>query len=208
MSSWQEHAKKGVKAFEILGDGPVMSEAPSTGTRSASTPVRRLTLVTPMSAPSPSAAQPAPRITHVAHGSWAMGLGWMLWSAFGIAMVLQSRGGGAWLLWFAIGIPGWLCQSRNQIIVASHELLIRRGLTGDSDRLVDIHEITDVWAQQGLWGRLLDTGRIGLRLQDGQVVWGPLINDPVAAKHAVVAAVTGRAPLGIPPHLQEELRGY
>jgi len=209
MNNWRTQAKKGVDAFGILGDGPPIPDTPRSGTRGPTIAVRRLQLVQPGMSPSQTRAQEQHRLRlhHVAHGSWAVGLGWMLWSAFGISMILQEKGGGSWLVWFAVGIPGWLCQSRNQIIVSSRELLIRRGLSGDHDRCISTADISDIWARQGFWGRLLDCGRIGLRLNSGEVVWGPLTNDPITTKHAIVAAVTGSQPPGIPPHLQEPLRG-
>lgn len=203
MYDWRTQAKKGVDAFELLGDGPLAYTPPQSGTRGAAIPVKRLIGL-------PSTGQPAlqksePLLMHVAHGSWAIGLAWLLWSTFGLCMILQERGGGNWMLWFALGIPGWLCQSRNQVVVSSCDLFIRRGLSGDADRRLMMADITDVWVSQGTWGRLFEFGRIGVRLTDGDVVWSPLLNNPVAAKHAIVMAVTGRKPPVLPPHQQSIL---
>lgn len=136
--------------------------------------------------------------THIAHGSWPLALGWLVWCAFGISMIVEGSGGGQWMLWFAVGLAGLLGQSRNQVMVQGQRVLLRRGLTGGRDLDIAASDIADLWCVQGIVGKVFDCGRLGLRLRDGTLVWGPLIDEPLAAKHAIAEALIGRPLVGLP----------
>ena len=136
--------------------------------------------------------------THIAHGSWPLALAWLVWCAFGISMIVEDSGGGPWMLWFAIGLAGLLGQSRNQVVVQGDQVVLRRGLTGERDRVIPVSEIADLWCVQGVVGKVFDCGRIGLRLRDHTLVWGPLIDEPLGAKHAIAEAMIGRPLVGLP----------
>lgn len=203
MSTWREHARNGIHALDNLTDGPRDARLPAFGTRGATEQLGRLQLVSSREHPQ---AKPF-KILHTARGSSLIVLAWAAWSAFGIWMIVRSGGGGAWMLWFGLGIPGFLCHNRNQMIVTSHGLWIRQGITSHRDRGVHFSDLDDIWARQGIWGRLFDWGRVGMRLKSGEVIWGPLIDDPCGAKNAIVTAATGRRPPGLASEDRIELTG-
>lgn len=203
MSIWRDHARNGIKALDSLTDGPPQSELPDFGPRGATERLDHLTLISSREHPQ---AKPF-TILHTARGSAPIVLAWAVWCAFGIWMIVRSGGGGAWMLWFGLGIPGFLCHNRNLMIVTSHGLLIRRGITSHRDIGVNFADMADIWARQGLWGRIFNWGRVGMRLRSGEVVWGPLVDDPWAAKNAIVTAATGRRPLGLASEERIELTG-
>ena len=131
---------------------------------------------------------------------------WALWGLFGFAMIAQG-GGGGWMAFSLFGLLGMLRQSSNLVIISNRTLLLRDGIAGGRTRLYACDDIADIWVHQSLLGRWLDHGRIGLRLAQGEIIWSPVVTRPYEAKNAIVMAVTGRRPIGIPPHLQTPLTG-
>lgn len=204
MSTWRKQALQGLDTLDALGDGMPASPLPTFGTRGSVVHMPHLRLAASNDHPRPKPALEQPAYT--AHGSPALGSFWALWGLFGLAMIAQG-GGGGWMAFSLFGLLGMFRQSSNLLVIAHGSLMLRDGIAGCRTRLIPCATIADVWVHQSLTGRWLDHGRIGLRTEQGSILWSPVVTRPYEAKHALVMAVTGRRPIGIPPHLQTPLTG-
>ena len=202
MSTWHKHALTRLSTLDALSDGMSTSPLPEFGTRGNVARVSHLKLAVSNAIPKPQLDQPF----FSTHGSPLLGVWWALWSLAGFAMITQG-GGGGWMAFSLFGLLAMLRQSSNLLVVSNRTLLLRDGIAGGRTRLFACADIDDVWVHQSLLGRWLDYGRIGLRSSQNDIVWSPVIAHPFAAKNAVVMAVTGRRPVGIPPSQQTPLTG-
>ena len=185
MSKWHEQAGRRIRALESLTDGMPAGSPPQFGTRG---PAEHLAPVYPI--------RPAGRTAPELHlcttqGSWAVALAWMVWSAFGLWMILRG-GGGGWILWLYVGALGVLRQTSTLVAVTTRQVRLRDGIAGRSDRSITANDIEYVWVRQGQIARLFDFGRLGMRLRSGEIVWSPVVSHPYMAKSAVSEAVSGR----------------
>jgi len=188
MQGLRRHADRGLKVLDTLTDAPPSGDHPALTTRGA---VERL------DPPAVSQERQPPAIIHVARGSGAVALAWAAWILL-CALMIAGGGGGGWIAWLCLGLLGSLRQVSNQVIISTYGVSLRDGVAGHRNRLIPHTDIQAVWASRGLFGRWLGFGRIGLLLRSGEVVWGPAIRAPYAAKQAVIQAVTGRRPLLLP----------
>ncbi len=202
MSTWRKQALHSLDTLDALGDGMSASPLPQFGTRGSVARVSHLRLATSNADLKPHLDQPA----YSAHGSALLGACWALWGLLGFAMISQG-GGGGWMAFSLFGLLAMLRQSSNLLLISNGTLLLRDGIAGRRTRLYACTTIADVWVHQSLLGRWLDHGRIGMRSELGEIVWSPVLTRPYEAKNAIVMAVTGRRPVGIPPHLQSPLTG-
>jgi len=203
MTTWRKQALHGLDTLDALGDGMPASPLPQFGPRGNVARISHLRLAASNDNLKPQLDQPV----YTAHGSAILGACWALWGLLGFAMIAQG-GGGGWMAFSLFGLLGMLRQSSNLLVVAHGSLLLRDGIAGRRTRHFSCADIADVWVHQSLTGRWLDHGRIGLRSTRGDIVWSPVVTRPYEAKNALVMAVTGRRPVGIPPHLQTPLSGH
>jgi len=203
MSTWRKHARHSLDSLDALGDGMSTSPEPQFGIRGNTAQLSHLRLASSNVRIKPQLDQPA----YAAHGSLLLGACWGLWGLLGFAMISQG-GGGGWMAFSLFGLLAMLRQSSNLVLIANRSLLLRDGIAGRRTRLYACSSIADVWVHQSLTGRWLDHGRLGLRTEQGDIIWSPVITRPYDAKNALVMAVTGRRPVGIPPHLQTPLSGH
>lgn len=202
MSAWRKQALTRLGTLDALSDGMSVSPLPQFGTRGNVSRVNHLRLAAVTAEARPRLEQPL----YCTHGSALLGAWWALWGLLGFAMIAQG-GGGGWMAFSLFGLLAMLRQSSNLVVISNHTLLLRDGIAGGRTRLYACTSIADVWVHQSLLGRWLDHGRIGLRSEQGEIVWSPVVTRPYEAKNAIVMAVTGRRPIGIPPHLQSPLTG-
>lgn len=202
MSTWQKQALTRLSTLDALSDGMSTSPLPEFGTRGNVARVSHLKLAASNAIAKPQLDQPF----FSTHGSLLLGAWWALWSLAGFTMISQG-GGGGWMAFSLFGLLAMLRQSSNLLVVSNRTLLLRDGIAGGRTRLFTCADIDDVWVHQSLLGRWLDYGRIGLRSNQNAIVWSPVIARPFAAKNAIVMAVTGRRPVGIPPSQQTPLKG-
>lgn len=188
MQRLRKHADRGLRVLDTITDGPPSGRHPVLTTRGA---IERL------DTPAGIRGERAPAIIYAASGSVAIAVAWAGWVLFCAAMIAEG-GGGGWVAWLCLGLLGSLRQASNQITISTYGVSIRDGVAGHRDRLVAYTDIDAVWASRSLLGRWFGYGRIGLHLKNDEVVWGPVIHAPYAAKQAVVQAVTGRRPLLLP----------
>lgn len=202
MSTWRKQALHSLDTLDSLSDGMSVSPPPAFGIRGSAARLSHLRLAASNTDIQPRLDQPA----YSAHGSALLGACWALWGLLGFAMIAQG-GGGGWMAFSLFGLLAMLRQSSNLLVISNRTLLMRDGIAGRRTRRYACTDIADVWVHQSLLGRWLDHGRIGLRSEQGEIVWSPVITRPYDAKNALVMAVTGRRPVGIPPHLQTPLSG-
>ena len=202
MSTWHKQALSRLSTLDALSDGMSTSPTPHFGTRGNVSHVSHLKLATSNTSPKPQLDQPF----YSTHGSLLLGAWWALWGLAGFAMIAQG-GGGGWMAFSLFGLLAMLRQSSNLLVVSNRSLLIRDGVAGGRTRIFTCSDIDDVWVHQSLLGRWLDYGRVGMRNSQNDIVWSPVLAHPFAAKNAIVLAVTGRRPVGIPPSQQTPLRG-
>lgn len=202
MSTWRNQAITSLDKLSALSDGMQMSPLPAFGPRGNVSTVTHLKLAASNAHPKPQLDTPF----FSTHGSLLLGAWWALWAMAGFAMITQG-GGGGWMAFSLFGLLAMLRQSSNLLIVSNRTLLIRDGIAGGRTRVFACIDIDDVWVHQSLLGRWLDYGRVGMRNSKHDIVWSPVLAHPVAAKNAIVLAVTGRRPVGIPPSEQTSLRG-
>lgn len=202
MSTWRKQALSRLGSLDALSDGMSASPLPEFGTRGNVSRIAHLRLVTSNAEVKPRRDQPL----YWTHGSALLGAWWALWGLLGFAMIAQG-GGGGWMAFSLFGLLAMLRQSSNLVVISSRTLLLRDGIAGGRTRLFACADIADVWVHQSMLGRWLDHGRIGLRSEQGEIIWSPVVTRPYEAKNAIVMAVTGRRPVGIPPHLQSPLTG-
>lgn len=202
MSAWRKQALNRLSTLDALSDGMSVSPLPQFGTRGNVARVNHLKLASVNTDLRLSLDQPL----YWTHGSALLGACWALWGLLGLAMIAQG-GGGGWMAFSLFGLLAMLRQSSNLVVISNQTLLLRDGIAGGRTRVYACASIADVWVHQSLLGRWLDHGRIGLRSEQGEVVWSPVVTRPYDAKNAIVMAVTGRRPVGIPPHLQAPLTG-
>lgn len=202
MTTWRKQALHSLDTLDALGDGMSTSPEPRFGTRGNTARLSPLRLAASNAHIKPQLDQPA----YSARGSLLLGACWGLWGLTGFAMISQG-GGGGWMAFSLFGLLAMLRQSSNLLLISNRTLLLRDGIAGRRTRHYACSTIADVWVHQSLPGRWLDHGRIGLRSEQGEIIWSPVIARPYEAKNALVMAVTGRRPVGIPPHLQTPLSG-
>lgn len=202
MSTWRKQALSRLGSLDALSDGMSASPLPEFGPRGNVARIAHLRLATSNSEVKPRLDQPL----YWTHGSALLGACWALWGLLGFAMIAQG-GGGGWMAFSLFGLLAMLRQSSNLLVISNRMLLLRDGIAGGRTRLYACADIADVWVHQSLLGRWFDHGRIGLRSEQGEIVWSPVVTRPYEAKNAIVMAVTGRRPIGIPPHLQTPLSG-
>ena len=202
MSTWRKQALNHLGSLDALSDGMSASPLPQFGPRGNVARVTPLRLASSTAEAKPNLEQPP----YWTRGSALLGACWALWGLFGFAMIAQG-GGGGWMAFSLFGLLGMLRQSSNLVIISNRTLLLRDGIAGGRTRLYACDDIADIWVHQSLLGRWLDHGRIGLRPAQGEIIWSPVVTRPYEAKNAIVMAVTGRRPIGIPPHLQTPLTG-
>jgi len=202
MSTWRKQALNHLGSLDALSDGMSASPLPQFGPRGNVARINHLRLA----ASNIDAKSELDQPPYWTRGSMLLGAGWALWGLGGFAMIAQG-GGGGWMAFSLFGLLGTLRQSSNLLIISNRTLLLRDGIAGGRTRLYACADIADVWVHQSMFGRWLDHGRIGLRSEQGEIIWSPVVTRPYDAKNAIVMAVTGRRPVGIPPHLQSPLTG-
>lgn len=202
MSAWQKQALNRLSTLNALSDGMSASPLPQFGTRGNVARINHLRLASINTDAKPSLDQPL----YWTHGSALLGAWWALWGLLGFAMIAQG-GGGGWMAFSLFGLLAMLRQSSNLIVISNQTLMLRDGIAGGRTRVYASTSMADVWVHQSLLGRWLNHGRIGLRSEHGEIIWSPVVTKPYEAKHAMVMAITGRRPIGIPPHLQSPLTG-
>lgn len=183
MTHWQI-AGRSLRALEAITDGLPAGKAPDFNTRG---PTERLRGIS-----SPTNSNDNHDDFSVATGAWPVAAFWSAHAAIALLGVLTG-GGGGWLLWLAVGLFGVLRQTSNVMRVNSHRVLVREGLAGRAERSIALPMLSALWVQQGVIGRALNIGRIGMQLTTGEVVWGPVIAHPMLTKRAIAIAVGRRA---------------
>lgn len=120
-------------------------------------------------------------------GSQAMAIFWMANAAFALMHVIKG-GNGLWLVWMGLTTLFLLRQTTNIMNISTQKITLRTGLLGYREIVVPLCTVNAIWVQQGVMGRLLDVGRVGLRQQNGDIVWSPVLSHPLDAKAAVLLA--------------------
>lgn len=188
MQRLRRHADRGLRVLDTITDGPPSGKHPNLDTRAA---------IDRLGTHDLKPSDRAPAIIYAASGSMAIAGVWVAWILVSAVMIADG-GGGAWVAWFCLGLLGCLRQASNQVTISTYGVSLRDGVAGHRDRHVAYTDIDAVWASRSTLGRWFNYGRIGLHLKNGEVIWGPIIHAPYAAKHAVVQAVTGRRSLLLP----------
>lgn len=182
MQRLREQASEGLRLLDQLADGQ------RTGTRPALTPRSAITRLQPL--PAPQRAQMR-TMHHSSSGSPAVALVWCLWLLLSAIMISQG-GGGGWIAALCLGLLGSLRQASNQLDISNYHITLRDGMAGHRCRQIPHQQLAAVWVIRPLFGRWFNFGRLGLQLQDGEVVWSPVIHAPYLAKQALIAAVSGQ----------------
>lgn len=108
----------------------------------------------------------------------------------GLALTSVTHGGnGLWLCWLVFTLLCLMRQFTNLTSVSTSKVRVRTGWLGYRETDIGLTELNALWIQQGALGRLLNLGRLGFRLQNGDILWSPVLSHPLRAKRAVMLAI-------------------